>query len=184
MTERPPILFNEVEFGKFFSKYRLHFVRIAFSYVRDSAAAKDIVADSFMYVWEHRDKLDWSLNIKGYIYFGVRSRCISHLRKQQNYHKARDEITETEMWKIQSGLDALYNNDLSRKLFQAEIIEILQRELAKMPELTRAVFMASRKDDMTHAEIAGKLRLTPRRVAYEMQKALEILRLSLADYLL
>ena len=41
------------------------------------------------------------------------------------------------------------NEEQIGKLFQSEIIEIYRRELAKMPSLTRNVFLASRLEDMT-----------------------------------
>lgn len=45
-------------FGRLFLECRSSFENIAFSYINDSDAAKDIVTDSFMYLWEHRETLE------------------------------------------------------------------------------------------------------------------------------
>lgn len=45
-----------------------------------------------MYLWEHRENLDLDINIKGYLYNYVRTRCISYLRKRKSMLKARDEL--------------------------------------------------------------------------------------------
>ena len=52
-----------------------------------------------------------------------------------------------------------------------------------MPGLTREVFLASRIGDRTYQEIAMTLGIKERRVATEMQKALDILRKGLRDYI-
>ena len=52
MDRQTPVLTSD-EFGKFFSEYKNLFVSIAYGYVHDTDIAKDIVTDSFMYLWEH-----------------------------------------------------------------------------------------------------------------------------------
>ena len=54
-------------FEEVYAKYRMYFVRIAVSYVRDKMAAEDIVTDSFMVFWEKRHELD-TRNIPAYLY--------------------------------------------------------------------------------------------------------------------
>lgn len=182
MDEQTPILTSD-EFGKFFSEYKNRFVNIAYGYVHNTDIAKDIVTDSFIYLWEHREKLDMADNIKGYIYFCVRTRCANYIKEQEVLRKAKTEITKDAYWKLQSSLNSLSSDELSRKLFQSEIIELFSRELAKMPEVTRAVYQASRQEGLTYQQIADKLNLSPRQVASEMQRAYAQLRIPLKDYL-
>lgn len=51
MDRQTPVLTSD-EFGKFFSEYKNRFVSIAYGYVHDTDIAKDIVTDSFMYLWD------------------------------------------------------------------------------------------------------------------------------------
>ena len=162
MDRQTPVLTSD-EFGKFFSEYKNRFVSIAYGYVHDTDIAKDIVTDSFMYLWEHREQVNMAENIKGYIYFCVRTRCANR--------------------KLQSSLNSLSSDELSKKLFQSEIIELFSRELAKMPELTRAVYQASRQEGLTYQQIAERYNISTRQVASEMQRAYAQLRVPLKDYL-
>ena len=100
-------------FGRLFLECRSSFENIAFSYINDSDAAKDIVTDSFMYLWEHRETLEGEDNIKGYLYMCVRARCISHLRKQQTLLKAKNELSDEAKWRIETSLGALSDSGLS-----------------------------------------------------------------------
>ena len=181
--EKPTKILTAEEFDKLFSE-KERFVRIACSYVNDIEAATDITTDGFMYLWEHRDKLDIDANIRGYIYNYIRTRCISFLRKRKSMLKAHSELYKKEQWRIESGINTLSNEELIGKLFESEIVEIYRRELAKMPMLTRNVFLASRLENMTYYQIAQKFNLTVRQVTSEIQRASLVLRTPLKDYLL
>lgn len=181
--EKPTKILTAEEFDKLFSE-KERFVRIACSYVNDIEAATDITTDGFMYLWEHRDKLDIDANIRGYIYNYIRTRCISFLRKRKSMLKAHSELYKKEQWRIESGINTLSNEELIGKLFESEIVEIYRRELAKMPMLTRNVFLASRLENMTYYQIAQKFNLTVRQVTSEIQRASLLLRTPRKDYLL
>ena len=120
---------------------------------------------------------------KGYIYFCVRTRCANHIKEQEVLRRAKNEITKDAYWKLQSSLNSLSSDELSKKLFQSEIIELFSRELAKMPELTRAVYQASRQEGLTYQQIAERYNISTRQVASEMQRAYAQLRVPLKDYL-
>lgn len=184
MTTTASILYSADEFGKFFSEYRSHFVHIAYSYIHDMDAAKDIVTDSFVYLWEHRNELTSESNIKGYVYCSVRNKCNSFLRGKLTRLKATDELSKSAQWKLQASLNSLSNDEIFRNLFHDEVIAIFQAELAKMPALTRNIFLASRNDEMTYQQIADKFGIPVRRVTAEIQSALQILRLALKDFLI
>ena len=50
--------FSQQLFEQLFRQYKRKYLLIANSYVRDSKTAEDIVHDSFMAVWEHRDNIN------------------------------------------------------------------------------------------------------------------------------
>lgn len=179
---KPTKILSAEEFDKLFND-KERFIRIAYSYINDMEMATDITTDGFMYLWEHRDHLDFDVNIKGYIYNYVKTRCISYLRKRKSILKVQSELYKEEQWRIESGISTLSNEEQIGKLFQSEIIEIYRRELAKMPSLTRNVFLASRLEDMTYHQIAKKFNLTVRQVTSEIQRASFFLRTPLKDYL-
>lgn len=176
-------LFSSDEFGKFFSEYKSHFVNIAYSYIHDMDAARDIVTDSFVYLWERRSELTSETNIKGYVYCCVRNKCNSYLRGKITHSKAKDEISKTALTMMQSSLNSLSNDEITQKLFHKEVAAIFQKELARMPQRTREIFEASRNDDLTYQEIAEKYGISVRRVTSEIQSALHILRHALKDFL-
>ena len=68
-------------------------------------------------------------------------------------------------------------------LFRDEVQEIFMNFMKTMPDLTRKIFLASRMEGLTYNEIAERYGVTPRKVKRDIQKVLEIMRISLKDYL-
>lgn len=162
---------------------RENYENIAFSYIHDRDAARDIVNDVFAHTWEKRHEIDWSDNPSGYIYLGVRSRCISWLRRQQTSRKAHDEMDRTGRFLTESSIAALGDGGSSSKIMSSEVQSLVKKALESMPAITRDIFFASREDGCTYSEIAEKFGITQRKVAAEMQRALALLRKCLEDYL-
>ena len=74
--------FSQQLFEQLFRQYKRKYLLIANSYVRDSKTAEDIVHDSFMAVWEHRDNINGA-NIEAYLYKVIRNNCLMYRRNQQ-----------------------------------------------------------------------------------------------------
>lgn len=170
-------------FSRLFLESRKSFENIAFSYVHERNAAEDIVTDCFLYLWEHRNEVDWESNLKGYLYLAVRSRCVSYLRKQQNLTDTESGSSSAISWKIETSLSSLEDDSTLSRMLGDEARNIYAEELSRMPELTRAVFLASRDEGLTYQEIALRYGISVRKVTSEIQKALCKLRISLKDYL-
>ena len=60
---------------------------------------------------------------------------------------------------------------------------IYTNALNKLPSTYREAFEMSRRQQLTHKEIAKVLEVSPQTVNYRMGKALEMLRVELKDYL-
>ena len=74
--------FSQQLFEQLFRQYKRKYLLIANSYVRDPKTAEDIVHDSFMAVWEHRNDITGT-NIEAYLYKVIRNNCLMYRRNQQ-----------------------------------------------------------------------------------------------------
>lgn len=170
------------EFGRMFAQLRPRFESLANRYVRNQTVAEDIVAESFMTLWERREKIAPDSNIPAYILTIVRNRCLDWLRAQirhsqieQRLYGLRQEIVEAD---IQS-LEAFDPNEICSK----EVEQIIHETLERLSPLTRQVFEARRFDEKSYKEIAETCGITVRRVEFELTKALKEFRTALRDYL-
>lgn len=169
-------------FDRLYTEYKPRFILIAQSYIRDAMVAEDIVTDSFLYFWEHRQELEITASAPAYILGAVKNGCLAWLRNQKNRLKIRRQIHTTAYHSLQARITALEACD-PEQIFASEIASIIQAEIDKMPDPIRTIFLASRMEGKTYQEIADTTGISVRSVKASIQKALGTLREALKDYL-
>lgn len=170
------------QFGELFLKYKDRFLAIAVSYIRDEAAAEDIVVESFTNFWERREEIELTTLPQAYIMTSVKNKCLNYLRDMETRMRAEQRIQDNAYKALQAEISIMESEDMNR-LFYSEAAKIFKDLMETMPELTREIFYSSRFRDMTYNEIAEKYNVSPRKVKREIQKVLEGIRASLKDYL-
>ena len=144
--------FSQQLFEQLFRQYKRKYLLIANSYVRDSKTAEDIVHDSFMAVWEHRDNINGA-NIEAYLYKVIRNNCLMYRRNQQIGQAVYEQIKLKERSAMDYYTRAIESCDPDI-LFRNEILEICRAQLEQMPELTQQIFKARRLEGKSYKEIA------------------------------
>lgn len=182
MTVDKTDIITPSEFGKLFSEYRARFAAVARSYVRDADVAEDLVIDSFVSFWENRETIEITQSVPAYILASVKRRCLNWLRDQNTHLKAQQNIHSLAQRIITQRIATLETSDPDA-VFAAEVSAIIEKEVGKMPEKMRDIFIASRFEDKTYKEIADIFGLSVNQVDFEMRKATKILRDALKDYL-
>ena len=170
------------EFGQLYNEYRQRFVIIARRYVRDRMVAEDIVADSFVSFWNKKAEIPSDANLPAYILAIVKNNCLNWLHAQRIHMRIEQQLQTTQARLVDASIRSLEACDPER-LFAGDVQKIVTNALTKMPELTRIVFVKSRNEGKTYAEIAKECGISQRQVTAEIQKALAILRTDLKDYI-
>ena len=173
---------STLDFGTLFSHYKPQFVVVARSYVRDEMEAEDLVMDSFTSFLEKQDEIDIPPDkIPAYILASVKNRCLNWLRDRKKHMQVHQDLHTEALYMTESRIATLEAFDPDF-LFADEIGVIIRRELEKMPEMTRLIFLASRYYDKTYKEIAAEYGVTVNQVEFALEKATKILRAALKDY--
>ena len=152
----------------------------AYIFVRDRETAHDIVAEAFMALIEHRNEIDPD-KFYPYLYSVVQNRAIDHRRADIRHSRIAQKIKEKEERMMEYYTLAIESAS-SSSVHSGEIMEIYRKRLNGFPELTRRIFLLSRRDGKTRSEIASELGISEIKVKYETQKVLEALRSALKDY--
>lgn len=175
-------MINIDDFNYLYSTYRENFIAIARSYVENQVIAEDIVTDCFVSYWLRRHELEADTDPRRYIVGAVKKRCFEYLRNEQIHQRVRKKLQDANGRMLKYHLASLEACSPER-LHAEEVLEILHKQLNEMPELTRAVFVASRTEELSYKEIGERYQIPVHKVKYEIQKALNLLRDSLKDYL-
>lgn len=129
------------QFSEFFNEYHKRFVRFAKNYVQDEDEAEDIVMDSIIAFWEHRETLPDDVNISAYVLTSIKNRCLNYLQTFRVNN--RTSLDELELWKVDLDIKSLKNLD-PQVIYTNEIKSIVERTVSKLPKLTRRIFYMSR----------------------------------------
>ena len=82
--ENEALLFKKMQLGDwtafnlFFKEYMEQLYLYAVAFVKDRAAAEDIVQDSFIYLWTNRGKINYTGSIYAYLLLAVKNACINY----------------------------------------------------------------------------------------------------------
>lgn len=169
-------------FGSFYNTYYKRFVRYAYYYVSDMAAAEDITSDAILYYWENKEKFSIDSDVLGYILLTVKSRCLNylkHLNVKNEYNKFYAELYE---WEMGTRIMTLEDGDYS-DIFTKEIMDIITRSLSKLPQQTQFIFMQNRFELKSRKDIAKELGVSLQKIDYHINKANNHLYKDLKDYL-
>ena len=163
---------NADAFRLLFERYQPVLFRNALFLTRDSDQAHEIVQETFVRIWKHRARLKPSL---GFLPFALR--IGTNLVRDSLRHR-RFQVTlgpETRVPAASNGGSP--GEALDRKMLHERVMEAVRRDL---PERCREVFLLSRIEQKTNAEIAALLGLSLKTVENQISHALKVLRKKLA----
>ncbi|MEZ4941230.1 MAG: RNA polymerase sigma-70 factor [Saprospiraceae bacterium] len=138
----------------------------------DMDEAEDVVQQAFVKLWEYRAKLQVAWSLKAYLYKAVHNACLNRLRSRQVQSKYLDFTAQQPDTMLTQPDDTT-----------PELRERFQQALDSLPPQCRHVFELSRFEALKYREIADQLGISIKTVETQMGKALRVLRVQLADYL-
>ena len=154
--------------------YGVYFVAlksIAIRYVKDDQIACDLVQDVFLKVWQKRTFLFLKEGIKTYLYRSVQHACLDYLKHQE----VKGDYINAVTTKLK--IEEIYYNDDPQSLFaEDERLELIYKEIDKLPDKCREIFTMSYLEERKTSEIAVLLNISTRTVEVQLYKALKILR--------
>ena len=148
-------------FRQLYNRYGSKIHRFALNYLKSEYDAEELVQDVFLKLWDKRNFLDSSGNIKSYIYkVAVNSiyDFIRHKNIEQAFHEFSMGKTEEsdDTWE-----EVVYNDMLAQ----------IEQLMKQMPEQRRKIFKMSKEYGLSNAEIAKSLSLSKRTVENQLYRA-------------
>ena len=159
-----------IEFKELYKSNAPMLIFYAGKYV-NAIAAEDLVQDVFFKIWQKRTFLFLKEGIRTYLYRSVQHACLDYLKHQEVKGDYINTVT------TQLKIEEIYYNDDPQSLFaEDERLELIYKEMDKLPEKCREVFTMSYLEERKTSEIAVLLNISTRTVEAQLYKALKILR--------
>jgi len=159
---------DRAAYTEIYDRYIFVLLNHAYNKTRSREEAKDIVQEVFATLWAKRDSLFIDY-LAGYLFRSVRNIFLNQVA-----HKAVQDKFLASMEKF-----AASHEVADHLVREKQLAAIVEHEIAALPPKMREVFELSRKEHLSHREIAEKLAISEQTVSKHVTNALKILRVKL-----
>jgi RNA polymerase sigma-70 factor (family 1) len=146
--------------------YGLLFVHSCKS-LRNEDEAKDVVQELFEVLWTRREGLSFEHSLSAYLYASIRNRIINRISHHEVEHKYINSLR---------GFIDRDTYFADYRVREHEMKKMIEEEISALPSKMREIFELSRRDYLSHKEIAEKLQISEHTVRTHVKKALRILK--------
>ncbi|WP_431217566.1 sigma-70 family RNA polymerase sigma factor [Puia sp. P3] len=108
-----------------------------------------------------------SVSLSSYLYTSVRNRVLNRIE-----HK---RVKDAYLFSIQRFMKE-GESIIDEQLRVRELTALIEKEIAALPDKMREVFELSRREELSHKEIAEKLNISDKTVKKQVSNAIKILR--------
>lgn len=162
---------SKAAFHHLFDTYGPKIFAFAMSHLRNEAEAEELLQEVFLKLWEVRENLDSSKNIKSFL-FKICINLIYDFIRKKNLSKAYVDYSVHN--------PSFSCNNTWQEVIYHDMINHLQCLVAHMPEQRQRIFRLSKEEGLSVEDIALKLNLSPRTVENHLYRAVSFLKEKLA----
>jgi len=144
-----------------------------FKMLRNEEDAKDGVQEIFSQLWLKADQIQSNQNLAGFLFRSARNLVFNLIEKSQVRQKYLKSIT--------SFVNEVDPNTVDR-IDEKELQALIELEIEKLPPKMRRIFELSRKEELSHQEIAQQANLSYQTVKKQVQNALKIIKPKISHF--
>lgn len=163
---------DHMAFTQLYERYWPLLYMHVFRMLHDEKKAEDVVQETFTWLWQHAALISFSGSISSYLYAAVRHNVLNQIR--------REKVKNAYIAEISSFIDAGHY-EVDEIIRYNELCIEIDSEIEKMPPRMREIFNLSRKEMLTHHEIAELLSISKSTVREQVKRALKQLRHVIKD---
>jgi len=156
---------NEDAYALLVKTYYKSLCDYALGLSRNKFKAEDIVQNVFIRIWEQRSKIKSGFSLKSFLYKAVYNEFVNQYRKEVSIGKMERKYFDS--------INLIYeekDEDLNR------LILLVENEIEQLPPKCKEIFLLSKKEGLTYAEIAIYLNVSIKTVENQMCIAFSTIR--------
>lgn len=157
---------SDSTFDALYVKYSPQVREFAFHLLKNETEAEDVTHDVFLRLWEQRQSIKDIVSMNGYLFRMTKNAVLNIFKRRNVDLRFRNE----RIYKKENTVE------LESQVTTDELLQLIELEISNMPEQRRKIFIMSRFENMSHAEIAEKLDISLKTVQYHISTALSELR--------
>lgn len=164
---------DESAFCELYALYKNRLIYFAMKFLKSREFAEDVFQDAFTAIWQNRRFLNPEMPFSSYIYTIVHNRVLNLLSTLECDRRLKESI-------LSSAIEL--DDDTSQSLQNDDIRGIIDKALQSLTPRQSKVFTMSRKQFMSHKEIAAELGISVYTVQQHISESLKTIRAYLSKY--
>lgn len=164
---------DRVAFKSIYEKYWQLLYIAACKIIKDEDEAKDVVQEVFISLLSKGTSVDIKGSVSNYLYTAVRYKVLDAISRQ----KVRTDYLDSLNDYASTG-----NYTTDRALIEKEIHAEMEKEIQNLPLKMKEVFELSRKEELSHKEIAKTLNISDKTVKKQISNAIKLLKPKFDNY--
>jgi RNA polymerase sigma-70 factor (ECF subfamily) len=169
---------NDEAFEQLVHKYLSPIYNFIFQLTRDQNVAEDLTQETFIKAWKHFARFDQKKSFKTWLFTIAKNTTYDYFKKKKSipFSFFEDEEGENSLEVVDQ------DNPLPDEILEEnERKEDVERALAHVPELYRALLILAYREDFSLMEISTILREPYNTIKSRHQRALKLLRKAFLD---
>jgi RNA polymerase sigma-70 factor (family 1) len=159
---------NLLAFNTLYKTYSRRLYRFALGYLKSKDEAEELVQEVFTVIWEKRKDLKEELSFKSFL-FTIAFNMI------RNHFRSKAYLAEYLKSEISDDLDM----QTSQKIIYDSLYKYIAELVNQLPERRKEIFIKSRFNGLSIAEIAEEMHITHKTVENQLTVALKFIRTNL-----
>ncbi|GGI23679.1 RNA polymerase sigma factor [Pedobacter mendelii] len=158
---------DRLAYEEIYHRYKFILHNHAWNKFRNKQEAEDALQEVFTKLWDKRFLLEANVNLSGYLYASVRNYFLNFIARkdiQGRYVSHIQKFTEEQ------------NVLTDHRIRENQLRELIEKEIESLPARMREVFEMSRKEHLTHKEIAARLGTSEETIKKQISSVLKIMR--------
>lgn len=161
-------------------KYKTTVYNTIYSIIGNAQEADDIAQEVFLKVYTKADSFKGESSFSTWLYRITVNRCVDELRRRKNKIISYEtEFNQEEKLKLKDVL-ASRENDITEKLRQKELQDIIQKAMNSLPEKYRIILTLKEIEGLSYKEISQIMKISLAKVKIWLFRARQKLKGKLA----
>lgn len=158
---------NHDAFAELYDLYAERIYYFALRFVVSKEDAENVTQEVFVKLWETRERIDINLSLNSYLFTIARNTIFNIHRKRVNelaYLEHLGKYLEQNQVRLEN--EIIFNDIQAR----------LEKLISELPPQRKKVFELSRKQGLSHKEIAEELKISEKTIETHIRLALKTIR--------
>ena len=153
-------------FSELFDRYGKRLYRFSMGYLKSESDAEEIVQEVFVKIWNKREELSLQKSFESYLFTIAKNGILNTIRK------TKSEQAYLQYAKLHPEKNVLLDDELNFR----ELERAYKEAIGKLSPRRKEIFLLSREQSLSNAEIAEKMNISVKTVENQMTSALSEIR--------